>query len=351
MMRRWRSILDPEMADRLRPPTAGEAAAMWFLGSAWLLYGAWLAVMGLPVWLPAVPVAGLLAMWGWKRRGWLFWFPAAAVVAALLDARLEGVGPGHLLDLVMTGMALVVIARRMAHGWPRRHLGAVEWLKLASLGAGLLLALGDPRGEYPRLWRLAAAGTAAFCAAWLAARRAPASTRARLAFPLASALLGAASLAAGLTRHAPASHLTGLGVLLLLACTLPFAWALAVRPGRSRQWHVAAALIGSVALGSQASALVSGGMSIHPLSDPRALTVLGMAVLAGARPAVGLRLEAGERGRWRVGVTVALAVLAGLEGDPRLLPVAIVLGATAAGLGLGLPEQVVRRAYTRGEGA
>ncbi|MEQ1834613.1 MAG: hypothetical protein ABL977_16325, partial [Candidatus Eisenbacteria bacterium] len=205
MMRRWRSILDPETVDRLRPPTAGEATALWFLGSAWLLYGAWLTVMGLPVWLPAVPVAGLLAMWGWKRRGWLFWFPAAAVVAALFDARLGGAGPGHLLDLVMTGMALVVIARRMARGWPHRRLGLVEWLKLASLAAGLLLALGDPRGDSPRLWRLAAAGAAAFSAAWLAARRAPASTRARLAFPLTAGLLGAASLVSALTRHTPTS--------------------------------------------------------------------------------------------------------------------------------------------------
>lgn len=351
MIRRWRAILDPDTADRMRAPTAGEAAAWWFLGSAWLLYGAWLAVMGLPVWLPAVPVAGLLAMWGWKRRGWLFWFPAAAVMAALLDARLEGAATGHLLDLVMTGMALVVIARRMAHGWPRRRIGAVEWLKLAALAAGLLLALGDPRGELPRMWRLAAAGGAAFSAAWLAARRAPVCSRAQLAFPIAAAVLGTAVLATGLARQAPVSHLTSLGVMLVLACALPFAWALAVRPGRSRQWHVASALIGSVALGAQVSALMVEGVSFHPLADPRALTLIGVAVLAGARPASGSRIEAGERGRWRVGVTVALAVLAGLEGDPRLLPVAVLLGATAAGLGLGLPDAVLRRAYARAEGA
>lgn len=340
MIRRWRTLFHPEAVDHLRPPTTGEAAALWFLGSAWLLYSAWLVMMGLQVWLLAVPVAGLLAIWGWKRRGWLFWFPAAAVVAALLDARLEGDSAVHLLDLVLAGMALAVIARRMAHGWPRMPWPWLEWLKFGALFLGAALVIGDPRGETPRALRLAVVGAEAFATAWIAARRAPASVRPRLVFPIVALLLGTASLAASFLGRSAPTTTTVLGVTLLLASTLPFAWALATRPGRRRQWSFAAALIGTVALGAQVATLLSRHATFHPFADPRALTLIGAAVLAGARPSPGVRVEAGSNGRWRVAVTVGLGTLAAMEGDPRFVPVAVLLVATAAGLGLGWPERM-----------
>ncbi len=280
MIRRWRSIVHPETADRMRPPTAREAAALWFLGSAWLLYGTLLACAGLPLWLPAIPVAGLLAMWGWKRRGWLFWFPAAAVVAALLDARIEGAATGHLVDLVMTGMALVVVARTLARGWPRRAIDGAQCILFVALAVGAVLAVVDPRGATPRPWRIGVAGLAAFAAAWWATLHPPAIGRARLAFSLTAAALGAATLIAWAGGHAPAGHPVAMGTLFTLAAALPFSGVVAVRPG---------------------------GAVVRP----------------------------GRSTRWRVGVTVALGVLAASEGDPRFRMVATVLVATAAGLGWG----------------
>ncbi len=340
MIRRWRTLFHPEAVDTLRMPTAGEAAALWFLGSAWLLYSAWLAVMGLQVWLLAVPFAGLLAIWGWKRRGWLFWFPAAAVVAALLDARLEGASAVHLLDLVLAGMALAVIARRMAHGWPRMPWPWLEWCKFGALFLGAALVIGDPRGESPRVLRLAVVGAEAFATAWIAARRAPASVRPQLVFPIVALSLGVATLVAGFLGRPAATTTTVLGVTLLLAAALPFAWALAVRPGRRRQWSFVSALIGTVALGAQVATLLARHATFHPFADPRALTLVGAAVLAGSRPSPGIRVEAGSNGRWRVAVTVGLGTLAAMEGDPRFVPVAVLLVATAAGLGLGWPERM-----------
>jgi hypothetical protein len=334
MIRRWRSIVHPETADRMRPQTAGEAAALWFLGSAWLLYGTWLACAGLPLWLPAIPVAGLLAMWGWKRRGWLFWFPAAAAVAALLDARLEGTASCHLLDVAMTGMALVVVARGMARGWPRRALGPGGRLLCAALAAGAVVAVVDPRGETPRVLRVALVGLASFAAAWRAAQHPGIVSRAQQAFPIAAVVLGTTTLVAWGARQVPTHESVAIGTMLTLAAALPFTWAMAVQPGRRGALQLASAVVGSLALGSQVAALLTHNPGAHLLAEPPALTLLGTVVVVGASGGTGRALAAGGE-HWRVGVTVVFAVLAATEGDPRFLAVAVVLAATAAGLGWG----------------
>ena len=334
MIRRWRSIVHPENADRMRPQTVGEAAALWFLGSAWLLYGTWLACAGLPLWLPAIPVAGLLAMWGWKRRGWLFWFPATAAVAALLDARLEGTASCHLLDLVMTGMALVVVARGMARGWPRRSPGLGGWLLCAALAAGAVLAVVDPRGETPRVLRVALVGLASFAAAWRAAQHPGIVSRAQQAFPVAAVVLGTTSLFAWGAPHVPTHDTVAIGTMLTLAAALPFTWAMATRPGRWGALQLASAVVGSIALGVQVTSLLTQSPGAHLLAEPPALTLLGTVVVVGASGGKARSLVAGGE-HWRVGATVVCAVLAATEGDPRFLAVAVVLATTAVGLGWG----------------
>lgn len=331
MIRRWRTILDPERVDHLNPPTAREAVAMWFLGSAWLVYGVWLAVLGLPVWLPAVPVVGLLSLWIWKRRGAIFTFPLVLVTAMTLDARLEGVHHAHLTDLVMFGTALVMVARFVARGDARQPATRAERLLQAVVAVGLVVGFVDPSGRLPQGFRTAVTPIAVGIAAWLGARRAAAHARLQLVFPWVSVMLGTAVLTA-LLAHRPAptsAHATT--VTALLAATLPFAWSGASRRGRTRAAHVLAAVVGSLAL---LLPLVTQA-GVHGV--PVQVWAPGVLVVAAASVP---RLR-----HLRLAAAVVFALLAVVAGEARLAPVAFVIAALAAGLVLGEPE---RRAPRRG---
>ncbi|MEY4374967.1 MAG: hypothetical protein RL760_1134 [Candidatus Eisenbacteria bacterium] len=329
MIRRWRTILDPETVDRLNPPTAREALAMWFLGSAWLLYGVWLAVLGLPVWLPAVPVVGLLSLWFWKRRGAIFTFPLMLVTAMVLDARLEGVASAHLTDLVMAATAVVMIARFLARGDVRQPSSPGERVLQVAVAASLVIGIVDPNGQWPRVARLLLPAIAAGLSAWLGARRAAAHARLQLVFPWAAAMLGTAVIAAVVMGRSAPSQAFASSVASLLAATLPFAWSGSMRRGRTRIPHLFVALLGSVALVLPFVVAYADAVTVRPLADPR-LGVLSLVVIAFASVP---RLR-----HVRLASAVVFALLAVVAGEPRLVPVAIVLAALAAGLVLGEPE-------------
>jgi len=329
MIRRWRTILDPETVDRLNPPTAREALAMWFLGSAWLLYGVWLAVLGLPVWLPAVPVVGLLSLWIWKRRGAIFTFPLVLVTARVLDARLEGVTSAHLTDLVMAATAVVMIARFLARGDVRQPSSPAERVLQVAVAAGLVIGIVDPTGQLPRVARLLLPAIAAGLAAWLGARRAAAHARLQLVFPWAAAMLGTAVIAAFVMGRPAPSQTFASSMGALLAASLPFAWSGAARRGRTRVAHVVAALIGSVALVLPYLLTYADAVAVRPLADLR----------LGVLPLVAIAFASVPRLRHvRLASAVVFALLAVVAGEPRLVPVALVLAALAAGLVLGEPE-------------
>lgn len=320
MNRRWRTILDPERVDHLKPPTPREALAMWFLGSAWLVYGVWLAVLGLPVWLPAVPVVGVLSLWIWKRRGAIFTFPLVLVTAMTLDARLEGATSAHLTDLVMAGSALVMVARFLARGDTRTPSSWVERVLWVAVAGGVVVGFADPTGTWPRELRIACSALSVGMAAWLGARRAAAHARLQLVFPWATLMLGTAVLAAWTSGRPEPSSAYAVSVAALLACTLPFAWSGALRRGRTRIVHVAAAALGSAAL------VRSATFGLVPL------VVLVPAALVVAAACVP-RLR-----HLRLAAAVGFALGAVVAGEVRLAPVAFVLAGLAAGLVLGEPE-------------
>lgn len=329
MIRRWRTLVDPETVDRLNPPTAREALALWFLGSAWLLYGVWLAVLGLPVWLPAVPVVGLLSLWIWKRRGAIFTFPLVLVTAMVLDARIEGVTSAHLTDLVMAGTALVMVARFLARGDARQPSSHPERVLQVAVGVGLVVGLVDPSGALPRLTRMLPSAVAVGLSAWLGARRAAAHARLQLVFPWTAAMLGTAVLAAFVAGRPAPSQAFAASMASLIAATLPFAWSGAVRRGRTRFAHVVAAGIGSVALVLPLVTPYANDVKVWPLADLRLVALPIVVVVLASVP----RLR-----HLRLASAVAFALLAIVAGEPRLAPGAIVSAALAAGLVLGEPE-------------
>lgn len=320
MIRRWRTILDPERVDHLNPPTPREALAMWFLGSAWLVYGVWLAVLGLPVWLPAVPVVGVLSLWIWKRRGAIFTFPLVLVTAMTLDARLEGVTSSHLTDLVLVGTALVMVARSLARGDAHTSSSWAERVLQAAVAGGVVVGCADPTGAWPRELRIAFTMSSVGMAAWLGARRAAAHARLQLVFPWATLMLGTAVLAAWTAGRPEPSSAYAVSVSALLACTLPFAWSGASRRGRTRIVHWGAAVLGSLAL------VRSATFGLVPVA---VLVPAALVVAAASVP----RLR-----HLRLAAAVVFALLAVIVGDARLAPIAFMLAALAAGLVLGEPE-------------
>lgn len=335
MMRRWRTIVDPEARDEMRPPTAGEAAALWFLGSAWLAYGAFLAFMGLPVWLPAVPVVGLVGLWGWKRRGWWFGFPAAAVVATLGDARIEGVTTMHLLDLLMVGLALMVIARRMVRGWGRRPFRSWEGLKYGSLLLGAGLAVVDPLGALPRELRIAAAAGLAATAAHVAGRYGIARLRVRMVFPVVAFAFAFTTLWSVVSRGAPTSSPYTVGSLLLMLAVVPFLGPGSVPAGHGRRVMVVVAVLTTLAVGIDMASLATVGRTGGVFSGRLPVLVTALVVVAAAAFPGGMRIGSLTALRVRCAVSYAACMWVALAGDPRLMPTAVVVASTAFGLALG----------------
>lgn len=335
MMRRWRTIVDPAARDEMRPPTAGEAAALWFLGSAWLAYGAFLAFMGLPVWLPVVPVVGLVGLWGWKRRGWWFGFPAAAAIATLGDARIEGVTTLHLLDLVMVGSALMVIARRTARGWGRRPFRSWEGLKYGSLLLGAGLAVVDPLGATPRELRIAAAAGLAATAAHVAGRHGIARLRVRMVFPVVAFALGLATMWSVVSRGTPVPSSYTIGSLLLMLAVVPFLGPNSVPAGHGRRAMVVVAVLTTLAAGIDMASLATVGRTGAALSGPLPVLIAALVVVAAAAFPGGMAIGSLSALRIRCAVSYAACSLVVLVGDPRLMPTAVVVAATAFGLALG----------------
>lgn len=329
MIRRWRTIVDPETVDRLAPPSAREAVALWFLGSAWLLYSVWLAVLGLPVWLPAVPVVGLLSLWIWKRRGAIFTFPLVLATAMVLDARIEGVTSAHLTDLVMAGTALVMVARFLARGDARQPSSFLERVLQATVAVGLLVGFVDPTGELPRVARMLPPALAVGLSAWLGARRAAAHARLQLVFPWMVTMLGTAVITASVAARPALSQAFAASVTALLAATLPFAWSGAMRRGRTRFVHILAAGIGSVAIVLPFVVPYADAVIVRPVADPRLLAGAAIVVVLASVP----RLR-----HVRLAAAVVFSRLAVVAGEPRMAPIAVVLAALAAGLVLGEPE-------------
>ena len=337
MIRRWRSIVDPGSVDTLSPPSTRGALAMWFLGSAWLLYGVWLALLGLPVWLPAVPVVGLLGLWVWKRRSSVTWVPLALVSAALADARLEGTTTSHLIDLVLTGLAFVIAARAIAKGEARREGTMAERALAVAAVAGLVIGLLDPEARDTRTLRLVIVSATVMATAWIGTRRAFMRDRLRAVFPWAVTLLGGAVLFAVLGARPEPSPRSAAGLLLIIAATMPFAWSAVLRPGPLSLPSLVAAFMGTFAYASTIGVLVGYGPEVIRLAEPGLLIVLTVVVAALSVP--GFRAV-------RLGSAIACAALAGLVGDARLVPVAVLIGSTAIGLAATRPAPRAPRVVT-----
>jgi len=360
VIHRWRSLSTPDALERMRVPTAGEAAGIWFLGTAWLCHALWLAWQGRAVWVPMLLVSGLLALWGWKRRGSVFWFPIAAALATLVDllwpsSPAEG-RPGTCLDLVVTGMALMIVARAIARGWPTRRRPLGERVMVAALLVGAAFAVLDPHFTTSAVLRLAVAGIATLAATVAAVRRPQALGRPWLAFPVVAAVLGVIALIASWTG-APLRGLgaPAIGPFLTLACALPFVWAMAARRGGARALHLTAAALGSAGLAVEFSHFTAGleAAGFSP-ADPRLLISVGAAMMAGSRAAPMAGTAAGLPGRMWIALSSGIGVLAIAQGDAVTAPVALVLTAIAAGLvcgGVARPRQRARARLDHAEPA
>src|SRR5262249_8252630 len=114
---RLRTFRRPETVEELQHPSLAEALALWLLGTSWALLGLWLALRGQLALVPVVLGAGLLGIAGLKRDRWLASPPVAAVIVVAVDQlvmlwsrRAPAVA---VLDLLVIGLALVTIARRL----------------------------------------------------------------------------------------------------------------------------------------------------------------------------------------------------------------------------------------------
>ncbi len=358
MIRRWRTLLRPETVEQLPHPTAAEAAATWMLGTAFALDALWVATQGRGARVPLLLAGGLLAMWGWRRRGWIFWFPTAAVLAAVADGWAAGAGAGRpgaaCADLLVTGTVLVACARSIRQGRvTRRRRPAPERLLAVALVLSAALAALDPRAEASPALRQIPLCAAALLAAMAAARRPQVVERAWLAFPLAAVALGALELVAtgraavlDAVRGAPDGGGTPADLPVALACTLPLTWAMALGRGGARPLPMLGAVLGTagLALGIARLRDLPGGPLAPP--DPVALALVGAMVVTGPR-LLRLALAApGPVGSRRAALAatfvVGLAALAA-AGQPTR-PVALLLLAVAAGLGIGLSRGARRPA-------
>ena len=122
IQRRWRTFARPETVDQLESPTTAEALAVWLLGTTWILISLWMAWRGEQVLVAPMLAGGLLVVWAWQRDGWLRGVPWVLLAAATADAVSSVLAPGRrvlgFLDMVVSGTALVAVARRVAHRRP-----------------------------------------------------------------------------------------------------------------------------------------------------------------------------------------------------------------------------------------
>ena len=203
--------------------------------------------------------------------------------------------------------------------------------------AGLAIGLLDPEAHGTRTLRLVIVSVTVMATAWIGTRRAFMRDRLRAVFPWAITLLGGAVLVAVLgTRPEPSPRFAA-GLLLLIAATMPFAWSAVLRPGTLRLPSLVAAFMGTFAYASTIGVLVGYGPEVIRLAEPSVLIVLTIAVAALSMP--GFR-------SLRLGSAIVCAVLAGLVGDARLVPVAVLIASTAIGLAATRPAMRAPRVVT-----
>jgi hypothetical protein len=262
MKQRWRSLVRPEHEGDVSPD-AGEALGIWMLGVLWALVCLWLGYLGGYWVLPAVLLAGLIALWGWRHVEWLWWFPTVLVLASMLQPlsplRVRtSFGPLNYLDLLALGVALIAVVRAVGLRLPLLPRTPVDGLVLAILvlfGVSLLWPSGHVLTDMKRI----AVRLVVFYATTTVASRPYGSRWVWLAFPLASALLGihaiwaqaqSPTLLAEQVRIADQAWGTERGILNVLLVALPVSFGLSLNAGRmpARVAWMFASLVGTAGL-------------------------------------------------------------------------------------------------------
>jgi hypothetical protein len=146
---RWRSLLRPETLETLPLPSASEALSAWLFGVLWVAGCVAIGHVGLSAIMPGMLAGGLVAFVGFRRVGWLAWFPPVVVATILLDLlsplpATSAMGLSLYSDLALALVAVAAVARTVALNvltLPHRRL---ERVVLGGAGASALLALFLP---------------------------------------------------------------------------------------------------------------------------------------------------------------------------------------------------------------
>jgi hypothetical protein len=262
---RWQSLLRPDDAEHVSSPSADEAFGVWMLGVLWALVCLWLGYLGSQWVLPGVLLAGLLALWGWRHREWLWWFPVVLVVATLIEPLsplpVRGrFGPMVYIDLLAIGVVVVAVVRAVALRHPLLPRTPVDNLVVAIL---ILFAISlAVQGAHDRIvldFRRFVVRIVVFYATTTVASRPRGSRWVWTAFPLACAVIGLHAIwtqlrGADLAAQVLAADHTWNsrhGIFNSLLVALPVTAGLALSAGKpSARWvWMLAALIGAVGLG------------------------------------------------------------------------------------------------------
>jgi hypothetical protein len=285
---RLRNFRSPETVDELQHPSLAEALALWLLGTSWALLGLWLALRGQLALVPVVLGAGLLGIAGLKRDRWLVALPVAAVIVVAVDQVVllwsRRAPTVAVLDLLVIGLALVTIARRLyTRRAPGAGQGPARLLPLPLAAAAVIALPFSASLPYGHEIRLAVLGLSLFHAASAAARRAARGTLA--AFSLAAAWCGGMGLSAVVPAFASASttvRAPGAASIAAIACALPLAWAAAFQ-SKHRWLAATAALIGTVGLGSTLLQPGASAVLSTPLDEPQIFILAIVIVWSTAR--------------------------------------------------------------------
>jgi hypothetical protein len=324
----------------------------------WALVCLWLGHLGSHWVLPGALLVGLLALWGWRHREWLWWFPVVLVVAILVEplsplpAR-GRFGPLVYIDLLTLCVALVTLVRSRVLGQPLLPRTPVDRLVLAIFvlfGVSLLLP-----GTHDRTLvdlKQFAVRVAVFYATTTIASRPRGSRWVWTAFPLACALIGAHALWARLdesivlAEHARAADQvwgSRNGVFNTLLVALPVSAGLALSAGKpAARWAwMLAALTGAVGLGIHLSRT---GVAADPLLSAARWTPFEVCRVAVACGVLGVlarlawlvrRSRMHEGPRWlALTLTFVLFAVVELFGSALSGP-AVPLLAVAAGMAVG----------------
>jgi hypothetical protein len=262
---RWESLVQPERAEELKSPDAGEALGVWVLGVLWALVCLWLGYAGGWWVLPGMLLAGLLALWGWRHPEWLWWFPTIVVIATMLQplsplpTRTQ-FGPLVYIDLLVLVVIMVAVVRSIGLKQPllpRTPVDGMVVAVLALFGIGLLSGQpsGDPMIDFKRI----AVRIVAFYATTTVASRPRGSRWVWVAFPLVCVLLGVHAVWARTQGPGVLAEQTAItdaawgaqhGLVNILLVALPISFGLSLNAGQlpARVVWMLASLCGTVAL-------------------------------------------------------------------------------------------------------